>query len=136
MTEIRTIFDIAMSLMDELTSEGESQSNDTLEYEHRTPRIMNTLTAEYLVLVGNASNWALAESVEDMSPVPQNYAVTVMPYGLAANLLVDENPTAASFFQQRYEELRSTYLAKSPATISDIENVYGGVEYGQFSRWG
>ena len=32
-------------------------------------------------------------------------AQTVMPYGLAAHLLIDENPTVASFFQQRYEEL-------------------------------
>lgn len=136
MTDISTIFDIAMSLMDELSAEGESQSKDTLEYEHRTPRIMNILTAEYMVLVGDASSWAFAEGMDDMTPATQNYAVTVMPYGLAANLLIDENPTAASFFQQRYEELRSVYLAKSAATISDIENVYGGNEYSQFSRWG
>jgi len=58
-----------------------------------------------------------------------------MPYGLAANLLVDENPSAASFYQQRYEELRAMFIARLPASVEDIELLYGGVGGGSFSRW-
>ena len=58
-----------------------------------------------------------------------------MPYGLAANLLVDENPSAASFYQQRYEELRAMFIARLPAGVEDIELLYGGVGGGSFSRW-
>ena len=58
-----------------------------------------------------------------------------LPYGLAANLLVDENPGAASFYQQRYEELRGAYLARLRAHVSAVENLYGGLEYGEFGEW-
>ena len=64
-----------------------------------------------------------------------NYGLAAMPYGLAANLLVDENPAPASFFQQRYEELRAVYLARRKASIEDIEMLYGGVGQGEFARW-
>ena len=55
---------------------------------------------------------------------------------LAANLLVDENPTAASFYEQRYEEMRNLYFARRPAEDGEeIVDMYGGIEYGRFGRW-
>ena len=54
---------------------------------------------------------------------------------MAAKLLVDENPSAASFYQQRYEELRAMFIARLPASVEDIELLYGGVGGGSFSRW-
>lgn len=65
----------------------------------------------------------------------ENYGLSALPYGLAANLLVDENPAAASFYQQRYEELRAVYLARRRTDLEDIELLYGGVEQGNFARW-
>lgn len=63
-----------------------------------------------------------------------------MPYGLAAHLLLDENPTAASFFNQRYEELKASLRAGLPTMSEDIEDVYGsgcgGIEpYNEFGMW-
>ena len=64
------------------------------------------------------------------------YAIGVMQYGLAANLLVDENPTAASFYEQRYEEMRNLYFARRPAEDGEkIVDLYGGIEYGEFGSW-
>jgi hypothetical protein len=60
-------------------------------------------------------------------------AQTVLPYGLAATLLLDENPNVASFFQQRYEELKTA--SKIPNEFAPIENVYGGQCYNEYSRW-
>jgi len=62
-----------------------------------------------------------------------------MPYGLAANLLIDENPAAASYFQQRYEDLLNKKKSRAKADIGSIEDVYsganGGIEYGWFANW-
>lgn len=53
-------------------------------------------------------------------------ARTVLPYGLAAHLMIEENTTTASFFNQRYEELKSLANRKPPAAIEEIQNFYGG----------
>ena len=50
-------------------------------------------------------------------------------------LLMDENPSAAAFFQSRYEELRNRLAVGIPAQSEDITDVYGGIGYGEFSRW-
>lgn len=47
-------------------------------------------------------------------------ALTTLPYGLAAHLLMEENQTKASFFNARYDELKM----RRPATISKIKDVY------------
>lgn len=59
---------------------------------------------------------------------------TVMPYGLAAHLVSTEDAALASFMEQRYEELRDKY-ATVPAESSEITNLYGGIEYGEFGEW-
>ena len=61
----------------------------------------------------------------------KNAAVAIIP----AALLVDENPGSAAFFHERYEELRNLHLARLPARPERIRDLYGGVEYGGFSRW-
>jgi hypothetical protein len=45
----------------------------------------------------------------------------VMPYGLAAHLLLGENDTLASFFNQRYEELKYEIGKRRPAQWEEIE---------------
>jgi hypothetical protein len=52
-------------------------------------------------------------------------ARTILPYGLAAHLMLDENDSLASFFNQRYEELKRLNL--KPAQIEQMVDVYGGV---------
>lgn len=136
MAYVGDVFDAAMGLMDELGTDGETRTNDTTEYELRTPAIINLLTSELKMLTGEHGDWLPVESLDDIVPAGDtSYALGALPYGLAANLLVDENPTAASFFEQRYEELRAYYLARMQAVSGDIINVYGGIEYGEFSRW-
>jgi hypothetical protein len=61
---------------------------------------------------------------------------SVMPYGLAAHLLLDENPSTAGFFQQRYDELKAQLSRGLPAESEDIIDVYGGIEpYNEFGMW-
>lgn len=136
MAYVSDVFDAAMGIMDELGQTGQAQTSDTQEYEHRTPAIINMLVGELHMLLGNRDNWLPVTSLDDMVPTADtNYALSALPYGLAANLLIDENPTAASFYQQRYEELRAYYLARQQADVGDITDLYGGIPYGEFSRW-
>lgn len=136
MAYVSDVFNASMALMDELDSSGQAQTRDTKEYEHRTPGIVNMMIAELNLLGGNRDNWVPTESLEDFVAVDNTYALGVMIYGLAANLLVDENPTAASFYQSRYEELRTLYLSRHAAEREDIEDVYGiGAAYNDAGRW-
>lgn len=143
-TKAQKVFDIAMGLMDEVNeSTGQTDTSDTKEYKQRTLLILTALRGElypYSDTLEEAEpgKRPVCQPIADFeTPVDLDdvLAQTVMPYGLAAQLLLDENPSAASFLQQRYEELIRA-LARSLSTVAeDIENLYGGIEYGQFSRW-
>ena len=67
--------------------------------------------------------------------IDESYALGPMQYGLAAALVADENPALAAFLESRYEELRDRYAITYCSRMEDIENWYGGLEYGQFGRW-
>lgn len=136
MAYVEDVFDAAMGIMDELSADGEALTGDTEEYALRTPAILNSLVSELKILTGQRGDWLPVTSMEDVVPVADtSYAFGALPYGLAAGLLIDENPSAASFYQQRYEELRAVYLARRRADLEDIELLYGGVEQGNFARW-
>lgn len=62
-----------------------------------------------------------------------------MPYGLAAHLLMQEDPSSANFFQQRYEELLNMLRRGLPSESEDIVDLYGecgGISpYNEFGMW-
>lgn len=62
---------------------------------------------------------------------------SVLPCGLAAKLLSEENPTLADFFWQLYEQRLAKAREGVPASFESIEDglPYGGIEYGEFARW-
>lgn len=136
LTLVSEVFDAAMSLMDELSGSGEARTARTEDYAHRAPGIVNTLLAELRAMTGECGGRPGVRELED--PIPgasATYARSALPYGLAAALLVDENPNSAAYFQDRYEELRNLHLARLPAELGFVSDLYGGVEYGQFSSW-
>ena len=136
------VFDVAVALMDEINDSGQTQTADTEEYKRRTPGIMRILLAEcypYSELKdpdATASSWRIPDEWDDsLWKIDNTLSLGIMPYGLAANLLVDENPAAAGFFQQRYQELLNERKRMTAAVSGEVENLYGGIEYGQFSQW-
>ena len=61
---------------------------------------------------------------------------SVMPYGLAAHLLLAEDPSTAGFCQQRYDELKAGLTRGLPAVSEDITDLYGSYGYyDQFGGW-
>lgn len=143
MATVSDVFEAAMSIMDELNDSGEAQTSDTQEYKNRTLPIMNVLISEcypYSDLKNAAkpdSAWTAVQDFEDyLARIDETLARGIMPYGLAANLLVDENPSAASFYEARYEELLKQKAQRVRASVEDIEDIYGGVGHGCGARWG
>jgi len=147
-TSAQEIFDLAIHLMDEANeSTGKTDTADTRAYKLRTLAILNVLRAECYPLSdtypvpdppagdGSRMKRPVCPLISDFqTPIDLDDVLCqgVLPYGLAAHLLLEENPDLASFFQQRYEELRSLY---APTAASDIINPYGGIELGQFAYW-
>ena len=54
-------------------------------------------------------------------------ARSILPYGLASHLLLTENAESASFFQQRYEELKFSGTRQQAASAEQITDIYGGI---------
>ena len=85
---------------------------------------------------GSSRRRAVTEFDDSLYKIDDTIALGIMPYGLAANLLVDENPSAASFYQARYEERLREKARRVRASVEDIEDIYGGIGHGWFSSWG
>lgn len=146
-TTAQRVFDITMGLIDEVNeSNGATDTADTKEYKVRTLFILNALRGE---LYPWSDTFAIEEpGKRPILPVIQRFTdiigmddyicQTVMPYGLAAHLLLDENPSAAGFFMQRYEEMRDNLAKGLPSGSEPIEDVYGSIThpYNDFARWG
>ena len=141
------VFELAITLMDELDDNGKYKHEDTKEYQDRTRSILNILIGElypYSDTFKKNQEWAkgrrpVADKLDDLYTeidLDDYICRSVLPYGLAAHLLMDENPSTANFFQQRYDELKMMLVSGMPAEIEDVEDVYGGIEpYNEFGMW-
>lgn len=143
-TNAQWVFDKAMNLMDEVNeSTGQTDTADTKEYKNRTLAILNILRVECFpasdtYAVTEPGKRPICPEITDFeTPIGLDDGICqgVLPYGLAAHLLLDENPDMASYFNQRYSELLAQYKYGIPAEAEDIETMYGGIEYGYFGRW-
>ena len=138
-TTAQWVFEATMTIIDELNDSGAADHSDTREYKNKTINILNVLRGElypYSDTYRQSSERVrpivnVIEDMEDTIGLDDYICQTVMPYGLAAHLMLDENPTVAAFCQQRYEELLRK-LEKGFAQMSqDIVDVYsfGGGGY-------
>ena len=136
MTNAEWVFARAIHLMDEQNeSTGETKTADTKEYRLRTLSILNILRNElypYSDTYEPSSGrkrpvcQMIATFEEDIG-IDDVLAQGILPYGLAAHLLLGENDALASFFNQRYMELINTLAAKAPSEWESIEPAYGSI---------
>lgn len=136
MTNAEWVFSRAIHLMDEQNeSTGETKTADTKEYRLRTLSILNILRNElypysdtYEPSTGRKRPVCqmIATFEEDIG-IDDVLAQSILPYGLAAHLLLGENDALASFFNQRYTELINTLAAKAPSEWESIEPAYGSI---------
>lgn len=64
-------------------------------------------------------------ALTDILQIDDVTARTLLPYGLAAHLMLEENAATASFFNGRYQELKADAAKKPPASTEIIANYYG-----------
>lgn len=140
----KEIFDLAIICMGENDdTDGNTDTPDTLEYKVRAPGIIN-------ILIGECYRYSdtYEETEDGTRPVPNRITdldgwvdlddylcATVLPYGLAAELLKTEDAATAGYCLQRYTELLNE-AKNNPGTFDAITDVYGiGTEYNEFARW-
>ncbi len=145
-TTAQQIFETSMSLMDELNeATGQADTGDTKEYKNRTIPILNVLRGE-VYPYSDTYQRDVEQGKRPICPPIMNFTTeislddyicqSVLPYGLAAHLLMQEDPSAANFFQQRYDELKALLARGNPAESEDIWDVYGSsFPYNDFGRW-
>lgn len=135
-TTAQWVFDRAIHLMDEQNeSTGATQTTDTKEYEFRTVSILNVLRHELYPIsdnykIRNNNRRPISTellSMQDYIDLDDAVAQGVMPYGLAAHLLLGENDTMANFFAQRYAEMYAAMSKSLPSVWEDIPSAYGGL---------
>lgn len=133
MTDANWIFDRAIYLMDEQNeTNGQTRTQDTEEYRYRTLGILNVLRHEVYpysdtFVTGKDGKRAICpeiKSFDQVLDIDDAIAQTVLPYGLAAHLLIGENDTMAGFFNDRYTELLYTIGSRKPAVWEDITPMY------------
>lgn len=121
----QAIFDRAMALAD-------ATGEDTQEYKNRAVRLLNILTGELFpysdtfmaAQSGKRPVATLIRSLSDAVDLDDYCAGSILPYGLAAQLLTTEDPNHASFLQQRYEELKALVARGFPQEFEAIEDAY------------
>ena len=142
-TTVQQVFDLTINLIDSVSDDGQTDTEDTLDYKNRTLGLLNTIQQRLyrysdtykLRKPGKRAVLPMLESFEDVIQLDDYIAQTVMPNGLAALLLLAEDPSQANYFQQVYEELIRG-LGQGLATVSeDIDDLYGNFEYTEFGRW-
>lgn len=146
MTTAQRVYELAIALMDSQDSSGGANGSDNQEYKNRTLPIINVLAGELYPYsdtyeadddgrptVTQVKAWDKPIDLDDY------ICVSVMPYGLAAHLLLAEDPATASFFQQRYDELKARLSVGMPAQSEDVYDVYGSrggiYPYNEFAEW-
>jgi hypothetical protein len=111
------VFIMAMNLMDEQSQDGTYNGYED-EYKNKAWSILTLLQAELLgsdVVPTTITDPSNALLLDDRT------CLTVLPYGLAAHLLLsEENDSKASFFNARYDELKGSI----PSSITTVQSVY------------
>lgn len=134
MTNGDWVFDRAIHLMDEQNeTNGKTRTQDTKEYEYRTLSILNVLRNELYPYSdtyeirsdGKRSVPPELTSLEQPIDLDDAICQSVMPYGLAAHLLLGENDSMASFFNQRYMEMLNQLKSRATAVWEDIPFYFG-----------
>lgn len=112
------IYDFTMALMDEMLDQGGVDVNSTKDYKARAPGI--------LTILQNELSEDVLDPVKDMNTdidLEDKICMAVLPYGLAARLLAQEDAALSNYFSSLYETNKAKLNRK--AEIVERPDVYG-----------
>lgn len=124
------IFTMTMAMIDEMNDNGTLDPTTTAEYRAKAPAILTVLQNE---IIGIENRYRSVkeyvypvpiEELEQSVQIDDIKANTLLTNGLASHLMIHENKALASFFQERYEEMKGIYLKPIPAKRENITDVY------------
>ena len=133
---VQSVFDIAIHLMDaQNAATGGTDTADTREYALRTPALLNSLLDRVYPFSdtfapaegGKRALCPKVSAMEDALDLDEGLCTGVLPYGLAALLLSEENPALANFFHATFMTQLRAFGAALTAEFEPIEDVYGGI---------
>lgn len=125
-----TIFKMTMAMIDEMTDTGELDATTTAEYKAKAPSILTMLQNEIIGIENRyrSQNEMVypvpIQTLEQVVQIDNIKANTLLTNGLAANLMIHEDKALASFFEQRYEELKGMFLKPTPKSPVAKEDKY------------
>lgn len=126
MAKAQEVFDAALALMDE--GEGGSAAPES-GFLPRALKLMNSLRAEILSLIGDKTVYAPVENMDlELQGLGSDFALSALPYGIAAHLLIDEQSAMSAFYHERYTELVYGFSKRRKSQSEDIKNLYLGEE--------
>ena len=145
-TTAQWVFDKAMALADQLSDTGLSDFEYNSDLKDRALPILNVLRFE----CARASDRYLPRRYTGRRDIPEEIlswedtldgiddgvAQGAMPYGLAAQLMIDEDPDVAGFCNQKYQEMLALFQSSVPQEFEPIWYPYGSPEdFQSGSRW-
>lgn len=145
-TTAQWVFDKAMALADQLSDTGLSDFEYNSDLKDRALPILNVLRFE----CARASDRYLPRRYTGRRDIPNEIlswedtldgiddgvAQGAMPYGLAAQLMIDEDPDVAGFCNQKYQEMLALFQSSVPQEFEPIWYPYGSPEdFQSGSRW-
>ncbi len=123
MTTGKQALDAALAIMDEL--------NNT-EYNARAVYFINMICDQ---LYPYSDNYSVATNDRPICPrittlsdtlgIDDVLAQSVLPYGLASQLMLSDDPSQAANFESVFQERLAEARRQLPAEIAPIEDVYG-----------
>lgn len=119
----KQVYQQALVLIDEVLETGSISADQPDYYEAKAKSILTTLQAE---LMKPNETPVVITDVNQKMLLSDRISLTVLPYGLAAHLLLQEDPNAASFYNARYDEMKRK-IPTSIQSIEDVNDVLGGL---------
>lgn len=126
---VEEIFNMTMAMIDEMTATGLDEQS-IADYKKKTPYILTMLQNE---LVGIENRFRSKKdqvypiAIEDLDSTIEIDSIkgaTLLTNGLAANLMLHEDTALASYFEQRYEEMKGMFLKSVSRKPEKREDVY------------
>lgn len=124
------IFTTTMAMVDEMSDNGQLDPTSTQEYKAKAPYILTMLQNEIIGIQNRYRRYedyifpVPIETLDQDVQIDDIEANTLLTNGLASHLMINENKSLASFFQQRYEEMKTTYLKPKPVKPEKREDMY------------
>jgi hypothetical protein len=111
------VFNLACALIDEISENGSVVLDNPDYYKTKSASFLTILQTELLPL--NQTPVIITDITQDLI-LDDRTAIKVLPYGLAAHLLLTDDPNTSAFFNARYDELKRI----RPTAIQPITDKY------------